>query len=402
MTKLFRRLNQLCGLELTPEVMDEFTRLDFTVHSFEVVPSDIKKLAERTKHMNLVEYAEGTALVLQSKKARTASQSARLFAMGTKRYAAAVLSKPDDYLTLNAWASACWDRYHLFILSAVTSGAREISLYVTQHHGLFDAAMAKWALSQNHQKVLDCARDLAGLIPSLESVQDLTYIANTAQTAFATSVSIKDTYEALIDWASLLLSMFRKQNRRKTTLQLVGEKFALAVRNHPQHFNTELRELVTHASGAHLGEDLGTVFATLRAQTSSDCAIRELDVRKSDDTKSSESKASGNQITASCLKLIATHCTGLQNITLEHQVSVNDDLLKKLSTLSLDLKSLALQGCLLTDGALEGIEKWKNLTKLDLRGSKLGSRALARGNHTKSESLTLQHSRNSASSSGLR
>lgn len=76
--------------------------------SFEFVQSDVVEVYPKVKHMNIVDYAEGMALYLAAVRRKETGPRERLrqLRLSSERFARAISTLPDSYLTLYQWGLA--------------------------------------------------------------------------------------------------------------------------------------------------------------------------------------------------------------------------------------------------------------------------------------------------------
>lgn len=99
---LFKRLEALVGVRLSDEAR---AQLDDFPDSFEFVQSDVIEVFPKVKHMNIVDYAEGMALYLAAVRRKETGTRERLrqLRLSSARFARAISTLPDSYLTLYQW-----------------------------------------------------------------------------------------------------------------------------------------------------------------------------------------------------------------------------------------------------------------------------------------------------------
>jgi hypothetical protein len=91
---LFKRTSQKTGIKFTKQSREELKK---NPASFNVVISDIKKLAVQVKHMNIVSISEGNALSIQSMRIEVGGD--RLFRLAMSKFEEAISSTPDNQVT---------------------------------------------------------------------------------------------------------------------------------------------------------------------------------------------------------------------------------------------------------------------------------------------------------------
>jgi tetratricopeptide (TPR) repeat protein len=102
---LFKRLESLVGARLSDEARRQ---LDDFADTFEFVQSDVLEVFPKVKHMNIVDYAEGMALYLAAvrRKDTGARERLRQLRLSSARFARAISTLPDSYITLYQWGLA--------------------------------------------------------------------------------------------------------------------------------------------------------------------------------------------------------------------------------------------------------------------------------------------------------
>jgi hypothetical protein len=99
---LILRIENLVGVKIEEEAKSQLR--DYP-DAFEFVQSDIAEVYPKAKHMNLVDYAEGMALYLAAagRKSMGPRERLRLLNLSCARFARALSTLPDSYVTLYQW-----------------------------------------------------------------------------------------------------------------------------------------------------------------------------------------------------------------------------------------------------------------------------------------------------------
>lgn len=102
---LVRRIETLVGVEISEEALSQLR--DFP-DAFEFVQSDVVEVYPLAKHMNIVDYAEGMALYLAAARRQTMGprERLRMLRLSSARFARALSTLPDSYVTLYQWGLA--------------------------------------------------------------------------------------------------------------------------------------------------------------------------------------------------------------------------------------------------------------------------------------------------------
>jgi hypothetical protein len=90
---LFKRIQQLTGIKLTKRAMKELKQ---DPESFLIVLSDIKKIAAKAKHMNIISLAEGEALSIRAMRHTSERGADRLFRLAMTKFEMAIRATPDN------------------------------------------------------------------------------------------------------------------------------------------------------------------------------------------------------------------------------------------------------------------------------------------------------------------
>ncbi|KAF2070452.1 hypothetical protein CYY_008232 [Polysphondylium violaceum] len=90
---LLDRLQILTGISFSPGAQAEFSRDPFR---FQFLDSDILEISPNVKHMNIIDYAEGMALLMSS-LAKKGREKLRLLKMATQKFQISLKSNPDNF-----------------------------------------------------------------------------------------------------------------------------------------------------------------------------------------------------------------------------------------------------------------------------------------------------------------
>jgi len=101
--RLFKRVQRLSGVILTKQAQNDLKDLKDPSGSFKLVPSDVKKISARVKHMNIISLAEARALAISALKGERDSE--RLFRLACSKFEVAIRATPDNTESLNLYGN---------------------------------------------------------------------------------------------------------------------------------------------------------------------------------------------------------------------------------------------------------------------------------------------------------
>jgi ubiquitin-protein ligase len=339
---LLKRVQQLSGIKLTDQAMAELRK---NPTSFFLVSPDIRKMAVRVKHMNIISLAEANALaiqamdsldsVLRSSHNARAFHHDRLFSLAMSKFEQAIRSTPDNTAMLNHYAGV------LERLALMKAGAgQECFLY-------FERAFERYNVARNWDCLMHLGETLSRLTPRWDEREKIPALANKCYLEVTQSESRRA--EPFRRWGDVLVKSAAVTGNLKW-IGLAGTKYRRAIELQPSS------DFAWLASWHHCltDEELATCVELLHSNG-------QISLK-------SDSCANPNYISDNLIIQVALNIKGsLKEISLEGCTSISDDAVIALANHCQSIQALNIRGCKsITDKAVGNVADLPQLQRLDL------------------------------------
>lgn len=339
---LLKRVQQLSGVKLTDQAMAELQK---SPSSFFLVSPDIRKMAVRVKHMNIISLAEANALAIQAmdrledmlRKAGSAPafHHDRLFSLAMSKFEQAIRSTPDNTTMLNHYASV------LEKLALLKSAAgQESFLY-------FERSFERYNVARNWEGLMRLGETLCRLVPRWDEREKFPALANKCYMEVTQSDSLRS--DPFRRWGDVLVKSAAVLGNGRW-IALAGSKYRRAIELQP------MMDFSWISSWHHVlnDEELATTIELLHQnqQTilrSTDCADPLL-------------------ISDNLIVQVALHLKGsLKQVCLSSCPDLTDEAVVALASYCSSIEVLNLSGCCkITDKSIANVADLPHLRNLDV------------------------------------